>query len=129
MFNSEERYIKKVQKLIDHKNKKYYPDAITKMKQKIKELKKSHLKEMIVISTIFGVIPILFSILYFIIWFYTNNWELADYFICGIPFFVGACLIVLFYIRYRHNWRNSLYLEDTNYLDSLILQYDKEKNK
>ena len=129
MFNSEEHYIKKVQKVIDYKNKKYYPDTITKMKQKIKELKRPHLKDMILLSSLFGAIPILFSILYFIIWFFTDNWQLADYFVCGVPFFVGVGVYIWTYLIYRRNWRKSLYLEDVNYLDSLILQYNKEKNK
>lgn len=129
MFNSEERYIKKVQKLIDYRHKKYYPAAITKMKHKIKELKRPHRKEMLLVSTLFGGIPILFSIIYFLVWFFTSNWGIEDCFICGIPFFIGTVVIALSYIRYRHDWRNSLYLEDVNYLDSLILQYNKEKNK
>ena len=129
MYNSSEHYIKKIQRLIDYRNKLYFPDVVEKMKRKIKEIKKPHLKEMWWLNSILGGVPILFSITYFLVWFFTDHWKIGDYFICGVPFFLGVCAYVWLYIRYRNHWRKSLYLEDVNYLDSLILQYNKEKNK
>jgi hypothetical protein len=128
MHNSEQRYIKKVQKLIDYKSERYHPGIISKIKLKMKELKMPHIKEAIFICTLAGGVPIGFSIIYFLCWFSTN-WRFADNFIVGVPFFFGVGMCIFAYIRYTRNWKNSCYYEDVQYFKELIEKYNKEKNK